>query len=176
MQRRGPGCGESRYPPDAPVTGGTWPARYDSFCRMRRRNGDRPLSLDVLRTGRGPVAEHVIDEFVAGRLSRREFLCRGTMVGLSVPLLGGILTACGSSAPSSPGSTAKGKGGATIKVGIGVPTAAINPITIADQGGLEIIGEVGEWLAFSDQHNNYHPWLATSWSPNADAASTSPSC
>jgi peptide/nickel transport system substrate-binding protein len=57
-----------------------------------------------------------------------------------------------------------------------VPTAAINPITIADQGGLEMIAQVGEWLAFSDQHNNYHPWLATSWSPNADAASTSSSC
>ena len=30
--RRGPGCGESRHPPNAPVTGGTWPARYDSFA------------------------------------------------------------------------------------------------------------------------------------------------
>ena len=126
--------------------------------------------LDVLRTGRGPVAEHVIDEFAAGRLSRREFIRRGTMVGLSVPLLGGILAACGTSTTSSPGSAAKGAAGATIKVGIGVPTAAINPITIADQGGLEMIGQVGEWLVFSDQHNNYHPWLATSWSPNADAS------
>jgi peptide/nickel transport system substrate-binding protein len=124
--------------------------------------------LDVLRTGRGPVAEHVIDEFVAGRLSRRQFLRRGTMVGLSVPLLGGILAACGSSASSSPGP--KGKAGTTIKVGIGVPAAAINPITIADQGGLEMIGQVGEWLVFADQHNKYHPWLATSWTPNADGS------
>jgi peptide/nickel transport system substrate-binding protein len=124
--------------------------------------------LDVLRAGRGPVQEHVIDEFVGGRLSRRQFLRRGTIVGLSVPLLGGILAACGSSAPSSSG--AKGKAGATIKAGIGVPAAAINPITIADQGGLEMIGQVGEWLVFADQHNNYHPWLATSWSPNSDAS------
>src|SRR6516162_3020239 len=128
--------------------------------------------LDVLRTGRGPIAEHVIDEFVAGRLSRREFLRRGTMIGLSVPLLGGILEACGSSSSTAPGSSpaAKGRAGATIKAGIGVPAAAINPITIADQGGLEMIGQVGEWLAFCDQHNNYHPWLATSWSANADAS------
>jgi peptide/nickel transport system substrate-binding protein len=128
--------------------------------------------LDALRTGRGPVQEHVIDEFVAGRLSRRQFLRRGTMAGLSVPLLGAILAACGSSSPT-PGSSSpagRGKPGATIKAGIGVPAAAINPITIADQGGLEMIGQVGEWLAFSDQHNNYHPWLATSWSPNADAS------
>jgi peptide/nickel transport system substrate-binding protein len=126
--------------------------------------------LDALRTGRGPVQEHVIDEYLAGRLSRRQFLRRGTMVGLSVPLLGGILAACGSSASSGSGSVGKGKPGATIKAGIGVPTAAINPITIADQGGLEMIGQVGEWLAFSDQRNNFHPWLATSWSPNADAS------
>jgi peptide/nickel transport system substrate-binding protein len=126
--------------------------------------------LDVLRTGRGPVAEHVIDEFVAGHLSRREFLRRGTMAGLSVPLAGAILAACGSSAPSGSGQAGKGKSGSTIKVGIGVPAAAINPITIADQGGLEMLGQVGEWLVFADQGNKYHPWLATSWRPNADGS------
>jgi peptide/nickel transport system substrate-binding protein len=92
------------------------------------------------------------------------------MVGLSVPLLGGILAACGSSTTSSSGSGTKGKAGVTIKAGVGVPTAAINPITIADQGGLQMLGQVGEWLVFSDQANNYHPWLATSWSPNSDAS------
>jgi peptide/nickel transport system substrate-binding protein len=127
--------------------------------------------LDRLRRGRGPVQEHVIDEFVAGRLSRRQFLRRGTAIGLSVPLLGGVLEACGStgtSSSSAPGATAKS--GATIKVGSSVPTAAINPITVADQGGLQMLGQAGEWLVFSDQQNNYHPWLATSWSPNADAS------
>jgi peptide/nickel transport system substrate-binding protein len=126
--------------------------------------------LDSLRKGRGAVQEHVIDEFVAGRLSRREFIRRGTMIGLSAPLLGGILEACGSSAPSPSKAAPKGKPGATIKAGILVPAAAINPITIADQGGLELLGNVGEFLIFSDQHNNYHPWLATSWSPNSDAS------
>jgi peptide/nickel transport system substrate-binding protein len=138
--------------------------------------------LDPLRTGQGPIQEHVIDEFVAGRLSRREFLRRGTMMGLSVSVLGGILAACGSGPKQGPGpgsasaSTAsglaagKGKPGATIKVGSFVPAAAINPITIADQGGQEMIGQVGEWLVFSDEHFNYHPWLATSWKPNADAS------
>lgn len=127
--------------------------------------------LDDLRRGRGPVQEHVIDEFVAGRLSRREFLRKGSMVGLSMPLLGGILAACGSSgSPSGSSTPTKGKAGATIKAGLLVPAAAINPITIADQGGLELLGNVGEFLVFTDQHNNYHPWLATSWSVNTDAS------
>src|SRR5215831_12307021 len=129
--------------------------------------------LDDLRSGQGPVQEHVIDEFVAGRLSRRVFIRRGTMIGLSMPVLGGILAACGgsSSTPSTSGSAAPaGQAGANIKAGILVPAAAINPITIADQGGLELIGNVGEFLVFTDHQGNYHPWLATSWKPNTDAS------
>jgi len=129
--------------------------------------------LDDLRSGQGPVQEHVIDEFVAGRLSRRDFIRRGTMIGLSMPVLGGILAACGgsSSTPSTSGSAAPaGQAGANIKAGILVPAAAINPITIADQGGLELIGNVGEFLVFTDHQGNYHPWLATSWKPNTDAS------
>jgi peptide/nickel transport system substrate-binding protein len=98
--------------------------------------------LDRLRTGRGPIAEHVIDELAAGRLSRRQFIRRGTMVGLSVPLLGAILEACGSTGTTSSSSSpaAAGKAGATIRAGSSVPTAAINPITVADQGGLQMLG------------------------------------
>src|SRR5499427_9133081 len=129
--------------------------------------------LDDLRRGRGPVQEHVIDEFVAGRLSRRDFIRRGTMIGLSVPVVGGILAACGSSSSTpATGSSAtpSGKAGANIKAGILVPAAAINPLTIADTGGLELIGNVGEFLVFTDVQGTYHPWLATSWSPNTDAS------
>jgi peptide/nickel transport system substrate-binding protein len=128
--------------------------------------------LDDLRRGRGPVQEHIIDEYVAGRLSRRDFIRKGSAIGLSMPLIGGILAACGSSGttPSGGGTSPAGKAGATIKAGILVPAAAINPITIADQGGLELIGNVGEFLVFTDHQGNYHPWLATSWSANSDAS------
>jgi peptide/nickel transport system substrate-binding protein len=129
--------------------------------------------LDDLRRGRGPVQEHVIDEFVAGRLSRRDFIRKGSAIGLSMPLIGGILAACGSSSsstPSSSGTSAAGKAGATIKAGILTPVGAVNPITINDQGGLELLGNVGEFLVFTDHSGVYHPWLATSWSANSDAS------
>jgi len=138
----------------------------------RSKNIDH-ARLDDLRRGRGPIQEHVIDEFVAGRLSRRDFIRRGTMLGMSMSVVGGIVAACGSSGTSTSTSStpsATGAAGATIKAGILVPAAAINPITIADQGGLELIGNVGEFLIFTDQQLKYHPWLATSWSPNADAS------
>jgi peptide/nickel transport system substrate-binding protein len=128
--------------------------------------------LDDLRRGRGPVQEHVIDEFVGGRLSRRDFVRKGSAMGLSMGLIGGILAACGSSGTSSSGSSPApaGKAGGTIKAGFLTPVGAINPITINDQGGLELLGNIGEFLVFTDHSGIYHPWLATSWSANPDAS------
>ena len=129
--------------------------------------------LGQLRQGQGEIANHIIDEFAAGRLSRRDFIRRGTVVGISVPLLGSILAACGSSgsssAPSGGSSSAAGKAGAVIKAGIVTPTAAINPVTVADQGGLDMLGQTGEYLCLSTQTLTLKPVLATSWSPNSTA-------
>lgn len=125
--------------------------------------------LDELRRGHGSVQEHVIDELVAGRLTRREFFRRGSMVGLSMPLLGGILAACGGPGTAT-GAQPKGKPGAHIKAGIYVPKGAINPITVVDLGGVQVLGNIGEYLVLTDQHNNYLPWLATSWKSNEDAS------
>ena len=61
---------------------------------------DLTTTTRPIRRAAGPIQEHVIDEFVAGRLSRREFLRRGTMSACRSPLLGGILAACGSSTSS----------------------------------------------------------------------------
>jgi peptide/nickel transport system substrate-binding protein len=127
--------------------------------------------LSRLREGQGEIANHVIDEYAAGRLSRRDFLRRGTVVGISLPVLGAVISACGSSttSPSSPSTPAAGKSGATIKVGIVTPTAAINPLTVADQGGLDMLAQTGEYLCLSNQQLMLQPVLATSWSANSMA-------
>ena len=128
--------------------------------------------LGRLRQSQGDIGNHIIDEYAAGRISRRDFIRRGTVVGISLPVLGAVISACGSSgspSTSSSSSAAAGKSGATIKVGIIVPAAAINPLTIADQGGHNMLGQAGDYLVFSDQHLTLQPQLATSWSPNAAA-------
>jgi len=128
--------------------------------------------LGRLRQDQGEIANHIIDEFAAGRLTRRDFIRRATVVGISVPALGSILAACGSSASSSSTgatSTASGAPGATIKAGIVTPTAAINPVTVADQGGLDMLAQTGEYLCLSTQSLSLTPVLATSWTPNATA-------
>ncbi len=62
----------------------------------------------------------MIDEFLTGHISRREFLRRGSILGLSIPVLSGILAACGgansTSASSSSSSSTAG----------GVPNAGAN--------------------------------------------------
>jgi peptide/nickel transport system substrate-binding protein len=124
--------------------------------------------LDHLRASQDEHGNHLIDEYAAGRMSRRELLRRGSIAGLSLPMLGAVISACGSSSSSSP-SPAPGKAGATIKVAIIQPTGAINPVTVGDQGGLDMLGQTGEYLCLSDQHLTLRPVLAESWTPNAAA-------
>ena len=54
-----------------------------------------------------------------------------------------------------------------IKAGIVTPTAAINPVTVADQGGLDMLAQTGEYLCLSGQTLTLQPALATSWTPNS---------
>src|SRR6201993_701095 len=136
--------------------------------------------LDRLRSGRTELENHYIDELVLGNLSRRDFLRRGSTIGMSVPLLGAILAACGGSSnsassagASSASTTSSGpvtKGG-TLRVASVTPAAAVNPLTIADAGGLTLINQTGEFLIFdSNLKLALQPMLALSWTPNTDGS------
>ena len=141
-----------------------------------KRNIDH-RRLGRLRQDQGEIANHIIDEFAAGRLSRRDFIRRATVVGITAPSLGAILAACSSSSSSSTSSSssssssssASGAPGAVIKAGIVTPTASINPVTVADQGGLDMLAQTGEYLCLSTQTLTLQPVLATSWTPNSTA-------
>jgi peptide/nickel transport system substrate-binding protein len=127
--------------------------------------------LDRLRQGRSELENHYIDELVAGRLNRRDFLRRGSMVGMSVPLLGAILSACGSSASSSTTPPPAAKRGGTLRVAISTPAAAVNPLTVADAGGLCMLNQTGEFLIFDNNLKlALQPMLALKWSPNSDGS------
>ena len=121
--------------------------------------------LDRLRAEQSDIGNHVIDEFVAGHISRRGFLRAGALVGISAPVLGGVLAACGSStAPSTTPSSGSAASGATIKAGIVTPAAAINPVTVADQGGLDMLGQRADVVPVGVGHERGHP-LATLQQP-----------
>lgn len=143
------------------------PARRGGSTQEDSRGVDY-RRLDALRRGQTELTNHLVDEFSAGRLSRREFLRRGTVIGVSLPVLGALASACGSS-PATGSSTGTGKSGATIRVGTLVPTGAINPLTVPDRGGEQMLGQTGQFLVLSDEQLKLQPLLATSWSANASA-------
>jgi peptide/nickel transport system substrate-binding protein len=137
---------------------------------------DARRRLDAIRSQQPEIASHHIDELLAGRVSRREFVRRGSVIGLSAPLVAAILAACGGANPTagssnSSSSAAPAKQGGKLRVASVAPAASINPITIADEGGLVMLQQTGEFLVYSNNRAlRLDPMLATSWKPNHDAS------
>ncbi|RWN48254.1 MAG: ABC transporter substrate-binding protein [Mesorhizobium sp.] len=121
--------------------------------------------LDLIRRYRTPLENHLIDGLVDGRVSRRDFVRHGSLLGLSLPLLGRIGMAAGLGGMPSL-ARAKGAPGATIRVASSVPAATIDPVTIADAGGLLVMQQVAEFLCVDGPDLVLQPALAESWKPN----------
>jgi peptide/nickel transport system substrate-binding protein len=129
--------------------------------------------VDEIRKERSELENHLIDEYAAGKITRREFVRRGTVVGMSIPLVSFIAAACGGgneAAGTTGGGTATGnvKPGGTVRVALIQPATAPNPVIVKDEGGAGLIGSTGEFLSFSNQKLELEPRLAESWSPNDD--------
>ena len=122
--------------------------------------------LDMLRRGRTPYENHLIDGLADGRVSRREFLRHGSVLGLSLPFLGAVTGALGM--VSAPRMTRAAMMGGLIRVAQTVPAAAVEPVKVADGGGITQLSAVGEYLCLDGEDLALKPMLAESWSPNAD--------
>ncbi|MER9306432.1 ABC transporter substrate-binding protein [Mesorhizobium sp. M0496] len=119
--------------------------------------------LDLIRRNSSPLENHLIDGLVDGRVSRRDFIRHGSLLGLSLPLLGGITTAAGLGGMPS---LARAAPGATMRVACAGPTGAIDPVAIADTGSILVIQQVGEFLCVDGPDLVLKPALAESWKPN----------
>ncbi|HEX6121266.1 MAG TPA: ABC transporter substrate-binding protein [Dongiaceae bacterium] len=122
--------------------------------------------LDLLRRGRSAHENHLIDGLVAGRVSRREFMRHGSVLGLSLPFLGSVAGAVGYAV--MPRVARAAAPGGTIRIAQNVPAAAIDPVKIADGGGITVLSQVAETLVLSGSDLTAQPVLAESWSPNKD--------
>ena len=152
--------------------------------------GESERRVDEVRRERSELENHVIDEYAAGRISRREFVRRGTVIGMSIPLVSWLAAACGgeeeeaaappadTSAPAAPPATATepaapppaAAGGGTFTFGLQVPSAGLDPVLVADAGGLNLNGQTGQYLSLSLGQPELTPVLAESWEPNTDAS------
>jgi len=117
--------------------------------------------LDRARREANDTQNHVIDEFLAGHIDRRGLLRHGSAFGLSAAVMGGLIGAPMREAHA-------GTPGATIRVASATPTGAINPVTVADLGGLVLLQQTGEFLIVDEPNLQLKPALATSWSANTD--------
>ena len=125
--------------------------------------------LDRVRAGRSELENSAIDELIAGRVSRREFIRFASVIGFSLPALAVVLEACTTGSPTT-STSGNIKRGGRLNIGHTTPAGAMDPILTNDLGRLTIIGQTGEYLAFSDKDLKLRPVLATSWTPNADGS------
>jgi peptide/nickel transport system substrate-binding protein len=145
---------------------------------------EKSRRVDAIRAQSSELENHLIDEYRSGHLSRRDFIRRGSVIGMSIPLVSFLAAACGTGDKSSTGSgggsgTAVQAGGkevavkpgGTLKLGMSPgPTTEIDPVLVADEGGLGIMSQSGEFLSWSDSKLQLQPRLAESWKPNADGS------
>jgi peptide/nickel transport system substrate-binding protein len=140
--------------------------------------------LDKVRRRAVPLQLDVVEEFAAGRLSRREFIQRATIVGLSMGSIGMVIAACSStsSSPSASGaapSTAASAGasvpaasavaGGIIRCAVQRPVS-VDPVGMQDLGGYGITAQSFEFLCAQNttEPSGLSPGLALSWTPNTD--------
>ncbi len=133
--------------------------------------------IDEVRRESTELENHLIDEYVLGRITRRELVRRGTVVGMSVSALSFIAAACGGDdddggAQTGGGETTAGtvQPGGTVRVALIQPTTEPNPLLVQDEGGAGMLGSTGEYLSFSDENLALQPRIAESWEPNEDGS------
>jgi peptide/nickel transport system substrate-binding protein len=148
-------------------------------------------NFDRLRRGASGVEVDHIEAFAQGRISRREFVTRGSVLGLSVPFMGAILAACGSSkaapvattnapattaaaaastaAPATTAAAAAGapKPGGTLKVANQRPSGPVDPVAMDNLGAYTVVTIPFEYLCGPGEGAALAPMLAESWKPDA---------
>jgi peptide/nickel transport system substrate-binding protein len=132
--------------------------------------------VDAIRADRSELENHIIDEYRAGYIGRREFIRRGAGVGMSLSMVGFLASACGSGDDSdsdtggSPATSEDVTPGGPIRWGLQAPASDLDPIKVNNQGALSVLGQSGEYLIYSDRELNPVPRLAESWKPNGDGS------
>lgn len=124
---------------------------------MTKRN-----DIDTLRNLSGDIWNVAVDEHQAGFLKRRDLLKYAALIGLTGFAASQGLVGFGAA-------RAAGAGG-TVRVGLGQPTKAIDPVSITDPASIGVISQVGEYLILDDPKDGLQPKLALSWEADETAS------
>ncbi len=139
-------------------------------------------AFDQLRRKASAVEVDHIEAFAQGRIDRREFVKRGSVIGLSVPFMSAIIAACGS---DDGGSTTSGEGGSdttaaaaagsikqggVLRVASQRPGSPLDPVAMDNLGSYTPVTICFEYLCGPGEGAELAPMLAESWKPNADGS------
>ena len=149
--------------------------------------------LDRARRNSSALEIDLIDHYAAGTINRRDFVRRGTILGLGAATMSSVIAACGSDAEevvaaatgsddndsggsdSAPAATevpaASPVAGGDLRMGIqtGDANSGLDPVAMLDLGTYGVLSQPFEYLVGLGADGNIAPTgLATSWSPNAD--------
>ena len=120
--------------------------------------------------------QHLVDQVVKGKMTRRQLLVRASVFGFSLTAAGQLLAACGGSSSSTSSPAASGSSmpapvmGGTLTGIIPPSITDMDPVTIYDQGGIVLIQQVCEYLIALDNSNALKASLAEKWEPNDDGS------
>jgi peptide/nickel transport system substrate-binding protein len=145
--------------------------------------------LDKVRRTAIPQQLDLVEHFMAGTITRRQFISRAVVAGLSMGSISAVIAACSSTssspsasaggaasaaAPSAAGSAAasaaaSGAAGGTIRVAAQRPKVALDPVAMVDLSAYDLTSQSFEFLcALSKDASDIAPGLAEKWTPNAD--------
>jgi peptide/nickel transport system substrate-binding protein len=143
--------------------------------------------LDPIRERAVPLQLDAIEAYVDGRITRRDFVRRATVLGISMSTLATLLAACGGDGGGGGGSQAEtgnqaetGVGGATattevkqggaLRIASIAPANPLDPVAMIDLASYAIVAQTYEFLAYSGSNLKLTPGLAESWEPNEDGS------
>ena len=134
----------------------------------------------------------LIEAFSAGKLSRRQFVQRASVLGLSTAAVGAVLAACGGDdatetteaeggETTTPASLGDGqtdttqpqgtyKQGGVLRVGNQRPGGPLDPVAMDTVGAYSMCAGTFEYLCGPGEGAALAPMLAESWEPNADGS------
>lgn len=111
-----------------------------------------------------PLVPELKNAYFKGRISRREFMRYGALLGLSVSSLRALAGSLGRTASASSASVRRG---GTIRVGLRVMRAD-HPARFSWVAQANVLRNVLEYLTYTDRDNITHPYLLESWEPSDD--------
>jgi peptide/nickel transport system substrate-binding protein len=141
--------------------------------------------LDRVRRSATPLELDLVENYAQGKITRRQFVKRATVIGLSLPAVSAVIAACSTPAPASSAPSASAGGGEASPSAVGsaaAPTGGtlrvaqqravkIDPVLMQDLSGYGIVSQSFEYLAtLSKDGSDIDKGLATDWQPNADGS------